>query len=144
MVLDPSPPPLPPIPPSHVDSPSIKSTATVYRSLLPKKPHKNWAFVQKEHRNMGVRFDISGVSAVNLTLIFSPYYSHPTIGAKASYRCQGGGGSAEAQGLQCVAVCCSVLQCVAVCCSVFQCVALCCSVLQCVAVCCSVLQCAAV
>ena len=35
-------------------------------------------------------------------------------------------------GLQCVAVCCSVLQCVAVWCSVLQCVAVFCSVLQCV------------
>jgi len=33
-------------------------------------------------------------------------------------------------GVQCVAVCCSVLQCVAVCCSVLQCVAVCCSVSQ--------------
>ena len=47
-------------------------------------------------------------------------------------------------GLQCVAVCCSVLQCVAVCCSVLHCVAACCIVLQTVAVCCSVLQCVAV
>ena len=71
-------------------------------------------------------------------------------------------------GLDCVAVCCSVLQCVAVCCSVLQCVAVyglwllyvvfvavrhssllqcvavCCCALQCVAVCCSVLQCVAV
>jgi len=44
------------------------------------------------------------------------------------------------EGLQCVAVCCSVLQCVAVRCSVLQCAAVCCSVLQCVALCCSVLQ----
>jgi len=39
----------------------------------------------------------------------------------------------DVPGMQCVAVCCSVLQCVAVCCSVLQCVAVCCSVLQCVA-----------
>ena len=45
------------------------------------------------------------------------------------------------QGLQWVAVCCSVLQCVAVSCSELQCVAVSCSVLQCVAVCCSALQC---
>jgi len=65
-------------------------------------------------------------------------------------------------GVQCIAVCCSVMQCVVVCCSVLQCVAVCCSscvstapfiwsshlqmcrVLQCVAVCCIVLQCVAV
>jgi len=33
-------------------------------------------------------------------------------------------------GLQCVAVCCSVLRCVAVCCGVLQCVAVCCGVLR--------------
>ena len=67
---------------------------------------------------------------------------------------------ADAHGLRCGAVCCSVLQFVAVCCSVFhlykngnlvdqmqgadahglRCVAVCCSVVQCAAVCCSVLQ----
>jgi len=63
-------------------------------------------------------------------------------------------------GMQCVAVCCSVLQCVAVrwsfgtvttvtsiflwACSVLQCVAVCCRLLQCVAVCCSELHCVAV
>jgi len=53
--------------------------------------------------------------------------------------------------LQYVAVCCSMhqcgLECVAVCCSVLKCVSVCCSMLQCglecVAVCCSVLQCVA-
>jgi len=44
-------------------------------------------------------------------------------------------------GMQCVAVCCSVLQCVAVCCSVLRCVVVCCGVSQCVAVCCRLLQC---
>ena len=68
-------------------------------------------------------------------------------------------------GLQCVAVCCSVLRCVALCCTVLcrvcwfmrdvsllsrmlQCVAVCCSALQsgvaCDAECCNVLQCVAV
>jgi len=41
--------------------------------------------------------------------------------------------SLQSHGIQCVAMCCSVLQCVAVCCSALQCVAVRCSVLQCVA-----------
>ena len=36
-------------------------------------------------------------------------------------------------GVQCVAVCCSVLHCAALCCSVLRCVAECCRVLQSVA-----------
>ena len=39
------------------------------------------------------------------------------------------------RGLQCGAVCCSVLKCGAVCCSVLQCVAVCWCVMRCVAVC---------
>jgi len=61
-----------------------------------------------------------------------------------------GGGLVDISGLQCVAVCCSVLQGDAVCCSVSQCVSIQCSALQCLAdhirikqVCCSVLRCVA-
>ena len=46
--------------------------------------------------------------------------------------------------LRCEVVCCGVLRCVAVCCGVMRCVAVCRGVLRCVAVCCSVLQCVAV
>ena len=42
-------------------------------------------------------------------------------------------------GMQCVAVCCSVVQCATVCFSVLQCVAVCCSVVHCGALWCTVM-----